>query len=212
MPERDAGFRIYLKAFFEDTLTGMSGPLSVPFAVLALFVSSHGQKSLYASLTVFCAVFASYRVWRKDRMDSTQQIEVLKTQLSALLNRKPALQVSLTIQGEAPSQVLKLAANREVAVSKIEYMLSTGVCIVTEELCLRGHEIEIPMHDNSVLALWNTPRQDRNNWDHSGPAQLGITISDEGHSRQYVLPVQMQSRALTNVSTRKLVGSRTFHE
>src|SRR5690349_5925072 len=63
----DTRFRIYLKAFFGDTLTGMSGPLSVPFALAALFVSSHGQKVLYGCLAALCALFASYRVWRNER-------------------------------------------------------------------------------------------------------------------------------------------------
>ena len=50
MPTRDIRFRTYLKAFFSDMLTRMSGPLSVPFAVAAtLGVEPHSENSLRMS-------------------------------------------------------------------------------------------------------------------------------------------------------------------
>src|SRR5437660_5217831 len=50
MPMPDIRFRTYLKAFFSDMLTRMSGPLSVPFAVAAtLGVEPHSENSLRMS-------------------------------------------------------------------------------------------------------------------------------------------------------------------
>jgi hypothetical protein len=52
----------------------MSGPLSVPFAALALWVSSSSQKILFGCLAAVCAVFASYRVWRVERVANANAI------------------------------------------------------------------------------------------------------------------------------------------
>jgi len=79
MPAPDIKFRTYLKAFFADILTGMSGPLSVPFAALALWVSSRSQKILWGCLAAVCAVVASFRVWRKERIDRNEQLETLRS-------------------------------------------------------------------------------------------------------------------------------------
>jgi len=75
--EPDLRFRTYLRAFFADMLTGMSGPLSVPFAALALWASGRTQKILWGCLAVLCAIFASYRVWRNERRDAGAQLEAV---------------------------------------------------------------------------------------------------------------------------------------
>jgi hypothetical protein len=69
----------------------MSGPLSVPFAALALLVSSRSQKILFGCLAAVCAIFASYRVWRKERLSNAntvgkqhQRIEELEAQIVRL--------------------------------------------------------------------------------------------------------------------------------
>lgn len=45
----------------------MSGPLSVPFTFLALFVPSTWLKLLFATLAALCAVSSSYLVWKTER-------------------------------------------------------------------------------------------------------------------------------------------------
>ncbi len=62
----DLRFRAFLRAFGESWLTQMSGPLTVPFAIAALFVPGF-YKLLFAVLAVVCGVFSSYRVWRTAR-------------------------------------------------------------------------------------------------------------------------------------------------
>ena len=106
MPEPDLNFRTYLKAFFNDWFTGMSGPLSVPFAAAAVWSSGHTQRILWGCLAVAAVVFSSYRVWRNERRDAdahlgtvvlakTAEVEALKTDIGALndriteLSRKP---------------------------------------------------------------------------------------------------------------------------
>jgi len=79
MPEPDTRFRTYLKAFSADLLTGMSGPLSVPFAALALWVSSASQRVLWGCLALLCAVFSSYRVWRNERARANVELGAVRS-------------------------------------------------------------------------------------------------------------------------------------
>lgn len=66
------------------------------------------------------------------------------------------------------------------------------------------------MNDSLLLKVWNTPRSDRNQYDHSGPAKIGITVSVDGESYHYILPVQMESALQNNTMYRKVIGSKTF--
>jgi len=125
---------------------------------------------------------------------------------------KPKLRLGLSVEGNAPSpQLLKVVANQAVEVSRVEYMLSSEATIEAEDVSKQGDKIEIPINDGSVLKLWNTPRADRNHYDHSGPAKIAVTVSVEGETNQYILPVQMQSAMQGNTMFRKLVGSKTFY-
>jgi len=55
-------------------------------------------------------------------------------------------------------------------------------------------------------------RADRNHYDHSGPAKIGVAVSADGqHAQQYVLPVQMESVMQSNTMYRKGIGSKTFY-
>jgi hypothetical protein len=76
-----------LRAFFTDMLTGMSGLLSVPFAALALWASGSGQEILYGLLALLCLLFASYRLWSKERVQSN----ALLAQKDLELNQKDSL-------------------------------------------------------------------------------------------------------------------------
>jgi hypothetical protein len=77
----------YLKSFFGDFLTLLCGPLSVPFTAISLWFAP-SAKVLWACLAVIGFFVASYRVWRKERICSSQVIEGLKEQI-VNLGRKP---------------------------------------------------------------------------------------------------------------------------
>jgi hypothetical protein len=124
---------------------------------------------------------------------------------------KPKLRLGLSVEGNPPSQLLRVVANQSVEVSRVEYMLSSEAAIEGEDVSKQGDKIEIPINDGSVLKLWNTPRADRNHYDHSGPAKIAVTVSVEGEINQYILPVQMQAAIEGNTMFRKLVGSKTFY-
>ena|SRR5450631_1038061 len=58
-------FKELLSAWWSHWLTRISGPATVPLAVLALYVSSHTLRALYA---VLCAGFTSYKIWLNERI------------------------------------------------------------------------------------------------------------------------------------------------
>ena len=218
MPAPDTRFRTYLKAFFSDLLTGMSGPLSVPFVIAALWVSSRTQKTLYAGLAVLCALFASYRVWQKERKDASAQLLqkdsellVLREQVASLTKSKQKLRLTISVEGDPPSQALKVIADQPVAVTRVAYMTSTEATIAVELIVPdEGELVEIPINDALLLKLWNTPRPDRVQYDHSGPAKLGVLVSADGLIHDFTLPIQMESMIRGSTMYRKITGSKTF--
>jgi hypothetical protein len=182
-------------------------------------IKPRGQKILWGCLAALCAAFASYRVWRKERRDAGAQVTTRELELAELRHRmaslvagqqKPKLRMTIGAEGNPPSQSLKVVANRPVTVSRVEYMLSTEASIAAEEMLQHGESVEFPINDGLLLKVWNTPRHDRNHWDHSGPAKIGVTVSDDGQPRQYILPVQMESIMQNNTMYRKVIGSKTF--
>ncbi len=51
---------------FSEWGSALSGPASVPFAVLALFASSTAQRLAYGVLAVILAFVSAYRIWAKE--------------------------------------------------------------------------------------------------------------------------------------------------
>jgi hypothetical protein len=90
--EKEASFRRYLKAFWADWSTRMSGPATVPFTFLALYFPGW-VRFLFALLAIFCGVFSSYRVWRTAQLEAIKlrvrpyddsQAEFVKSKLATL--------------------------------------------------------------------------------------------------------------------------------
>ena len=67
MPKPEATIKEFLRSFGGQWFTKMSGPLTVPFAVAALFVPQTWLKLLFALLAIVCAAVSSYGVWAADR-------------------------------------------------------------------------------------------------------------------------------------------------
>jgi hypothetical protein len=58
--------RLFFASMFSELRSGLSGPASVPFAVLALFASSTVQKAAYGVLAAALLLFSTYRIWLKE--------------------------------------------------------------------------------------------------------------------------------------------------
>ncbi|MGA8087443.1 MAG: hypothetical protein WCA10_09065 [Terracidiphilus sp.] len=61
--------RLFFASMFSEWGSGLSGPASVPFAILALFASSAVQKTAYAALAVLLGLFSVYRTWLKEHLE-----------------------------------------------------------------------------------------------------------------------------------------------
>lgn len=79
----------------------MSGPLSVPFVILALWTSNRTQKAAYAGLAIICAVFASFRVWNKQRLSFELKLEDIKSRISEY---ERVLEIHTELCDEPPSK------------------------------------------------------------------------------------------------------------
>ena len=83
----DIRLTTYIRAFFSDWATGMCGPLSVPFAALAVWNTRHTQKVLWGCLAILSLIVASYRVWRNERIAKQKELESLKNEIVLLKHR-----------------------------------------------------------------------------------------------------------------------------
>ena len=59
-------FGTFLRAVWGDSLARMSGPASVPFTGLALYVDQATSKALWVGLAILCFVTTCYRVWLRE--------------------------------------------------------------------------------------------------------------------------------------------------
>ena len=78
----NVGIRDFANAVWGDYWARMSGPASVPAAVLALWLSNDIAKIAFALTAFVCAWITAYRVWKPER----EKILLLPRFLSAALN------------------------------------------------------------------------------------------------------------------------------
>jgi hypothetical protein len=91
----DVRLRTYLGMFLGDVFTLMSGALTVPFTAVAVWASRPSQKFLWVCLAILSLVCASYRVWRRERIEKDGDIAKRDDEIKALnhkLKRPPAKQ------------------------------------------------------------------------------------------------------------------------
>src|SRR5258708_30055807 len=93
-------FRNFLTAFTGSWLATVSGALSVPFAIIALYVSNWYQKILWGVLAIAGALYASYLVWS----EKNQALEELRTQFQSekARNTRPILRGTILQMYVAP--------------------------------------------------------------------------------------------------------------
>jgi hypothetical protein len=154
---------------------------------------------------------ASYAKQLSVVKDGSADIQSQTRPNGAVAAPSESLRVSLAVVGAPPSQqMLRLQANRTVRAVRLEYLLSTGVSLAADSANLEGDSFDIPIDDQQVVKLWNTPRADKNPYDHSGPAKLRLTLSIAGIEVPFTLPIHMESYFHGNTNYRKLIGSEAF--
>lgn len=64
----------------------MSGPLSVPLMLAALFISNRYAAVGTGVLGIGCGVYAAYRIWARERNGVTELEKISRTDLERMLN------------------------------------------------------------------------------------------------------------------------------
>jgi hypothetical protein len=135
--------REFFGIMFSEWGSGLSGPASVPFTVLALFSPNSVQKIAYASLAVLLGLFSSYRIWLRENhraifaekrcSDSKPRLAFTATseKLNHIYMRKPVFKVN-HLGGEAAQfiqiQHIRSANGRNVWIefAQIDFLDSTA--------------------------------------------------------------------------------------
>jgi Domain of unknown function (DUF4062) len=128
----------------------------------------------------------------------------------ALEEASKPTEITLNIAGSPNAQYLEVKSNRNLRLSQLEFLTSTEACISTQSLSEEGKEIKAQLAHDKVVALFNSPRPDRNHSDHSGPAKLRLIFYLNDRLREAVLPVVLQPRFVQNSQWISLTGSKTF--
>jgi hypothetical protein len=112
-----SGVKEFLLAFLPQWATAMSGALSVPLAIAALFVSNDSARLGLGLTAVVCFIASSYLVWRKERLRAIEAEERISTMIAYGDKGYPNLRVA-----DCP-QILDLFKNNE---TKLFALLSGG--------------------------------------------------------------------------------------
>jgi hypothetical protein len=88
MSATETNLNTYLRAFRDDWLSRMCGPLSVPFGAAAVWWADAAYtRLLWAVLAVLAFFLASYRVWRNERNNAAKEIQRLGQESRAEVDR-----------------------------------------------------------------------------------------------------------------------------
>lgn len=143
-----ARFGQFLLAFADTWFTKMSGPLTVPFAIAAAFVSHPWLKLSLGSLALLCGVSSSYAVWRKERESRIAEVETLKEALMVerQKNERPELLGGIIGVSKSPLSLLNTRCRIQIdAWIRNDRRVETGVRLAAIVLRnTQGKELFIP--------------------------------------------------------------------
>jgi len=113
----------------------------------------------------------------------------LRMQLAAYTAK---LTISAKVEGEPPSQFIQLvAADGKIKLHRVDYMTTEESTMAYDDVSVEEGAIKYPVNRDLLVKVWNTHRPNRNAYDHSGPAKIGLTVSAKSKSYHLILPVQM---------------------
>ena len=84
-------FKGFFLAFGANWFTKMSGPLTVPFTIGALFAPVTWAKAICAALAIVCGGGASYAIWEHERKKLCTEEELRKQTEAKLYDGRPLL-------------------------------------------------------------------------------------------------------------------------
>jgi hypothetical protein len=128
----------------------------------------------------------------------------------ALEEASQPTEITLAVAGSPEAQHLDIRSNRILRLRQLEFLTSTEASISMQSVSAEGKELEVMLAQTGIIALFNSPRPDRNGGDHSGPAKLRLSFHVHGRLEEAVLPVMLQPRFVNNTQWFTLTGSKTF--
>jgi hypothetical protein len=121
------------------------------------------------------------------------------------------VELSVSVTGPPDEQKLSVRSSKPVTLKQIEFLMSSGARISNTALDEKiKTSAEIPLDYKQIIELFNSPRSDRNQYDHSGPAALKLSINSSGQQFQALLPVLLQPKMVNNTNWITVVGSNDF--
>jgi hypothetical protein len=126
------------------------------------------------------------------------------------IESKQPTEIELFIGGAPDAQYLEIKSNRVLRLSQLDYLTSSDASVAVQKLIEEGKEIKVKLLHEQVITLFNTPRPDRNSYDHAGPAKLRLRFVVSDHPDEIVLPVMLQPKMVQNTQWVTLIGSKNF--
>jgi len=121
------------------------------------------------------------------------------------------LELALSFAGTPDKQMLVVDANKPITLKQLDFLMSSGAHITSTDLGEQiGAKATIPLDPKKVGELFNSPRPDRNHYDHAGPAALRLVFLSRGRRNEVLLPIVLQPKFVSNTQWIQLIGSKTF--
>lgn len=144
-PLNSTSFGTFLAAFFKQLWTALSAVAGAPLFIATFYVSSEVLKLLCALAAVGCAIFASYRLWRHERLRFNQtsvELERVKQAQSSTAGH------AMIAAPEEPRVALQHPPNS----TNVRYIYADGDPL---PCCLRCWEVDRKLIHLSEAQRWN---------------------------------------------------------
>lgn len=176
---RNTKFSKFLNAICNDWLARMSGPLTVPVTIAALFVSTTAYKGLFATLAVLAAMVTCYRVWVKefDRAEA----EIGKNQHPDI---RGSVLIAFSVQGESLVGRPISKDTRLIVFLKLVNHRDVPTTIDRYELRIRVGETERTIVGEAIFDAFKVK--------HSSDYKDSLTTSDGMYHHTSVYPIGLR--------------------
>lgn len=183
----DSGIISYIRAFGVRWFVAMSGPLSVPLAVITYFVQNDTAKIILFTTTLLCAIFATYWVW-KSELEARIKVE------AALDNRETRKNIRIALstfhqEGQALRARCELDIHDPPSVDDSNLWAKTIENYIQE--WLDESWIVLFRDDSNIPAISPLPPPPENHyrlwmWIHIHLLHLGEFITNYQHDRNHL--------------------------
>jgi hypothetical protein len=144
--------------------SGLSGPLSVPFAIAALRTTSQVQRILYAVLAFLAAWFAAYRIWLREYNRAETELQ---------RNALPELKIELLA---IFWDVSKIGNTNDLQIHVHAYLRVTNVR--EPETIIKGTKLSLSVLDHQYSVANDPPDRTINFMAHNTQFRVGKDYPD----------------------------------